>query len=117
MLPSLAEAKPLPGPYEILELADKESIVLDVTGGELGRMPVTPRDGRAPKEVVALRVYLAPGSKATLPLAWDISAQHLAAGLWGYIESGAHKRFTFKVTKYGAGPSARFSLEAIPRAG
>ena len=106
----------LPGPYEILELNDGQTIDLHVEQFEQGRAVITPRDGRPPHEVPFLRVHVPPADKDTLPHYWDVTAKHLIAGLLGYLDAGLRAGRTFRITKHGKPPKARFTLDVLPAA-
>ena len=113
-LPTLDQAEELPGPFEILELADGETKTFGVSSWEIGKMLIHPRDGRDAKWVVGLRVHVRAGEKATLPDYWDVTAQHLVAGLLPYLEQPGYPQKVFTVTKRGDGARARFTLEVVP---
>lgn len=113
-LPKLEDVEDLPGPFEILEMADGETRAFGVTGWQLGKAPIQPRDGRPKKVVLILRVHVPPEDKATLPDYWDITAQHLAAGLHAYLERGKPWRHRFTITKHGEGARGRFTLQVAP---
>jgi len=104
----------LPGPYEILELADGQSIEIRPIRWEIGKAEIQPRDGRPPKVIRILRVHVDPAEKPTLPHYWDITSQHLVAGLVGQLEARRGRPARYRITKHGEGPSARFTLEVLP---
>ena len=113
-LGKVADLDELAGPYEIMELHDGQTIDLHVESFELGRAEITPRDGRPPHEVPFLRVHVPAADKIELPHYWDITAKHLIAGLLGYLDAGLRAGRTFKITKHGKAPRARFTLEVLP---
>lgn len=115
MLPGLDEVQPLPGPFELLDLRHGESATLSIVDGVLGRANINPTGAAGPKPVIVLRVFLEPGTKPTVPYQYDITSQHLASTLWEYIRAGTAKLNRFKITKYGEGKPARFSIEVQPR--
>jgi hypothetical protein len=101
----------LPGPYEILELTDREVKELRIVDWVDGTIKISTSETPAGKIVKALRVYLAPGTK-TVGVNWyDITSQTLIAQMIPYLETAGFDKKTFKVTKYGTAPKARFSLE------
>ena len=110
----MEELKELPGPYEILDLRDGESIDLRVERWELGKMRIRVRRTGEEKEIIALRVYVPPELKPTLPHYYDITANTLRAGLLPYLEKPDYRRYIFRITKIGVAPTARFMLEVIP---
>ena len=110
----LNELKPIPGPFEIMELADRETLTITPERWELGKAKITPRDGRPEKEIRILRLHVSPADKPTLPHYWDVTSAHLVAGLVGYLDAKSSKRLTFRITKQGTGPRARFTLDATP---
>jgi len=114
-LPDLAQLSRIAEPFEWLELANGESRTLRVERHELGSTVINPRDDRDPFEIPVLRVHVPPADKPTIPAYWDISAKHLIAGMLGYLDAAAGKLYTFRVTKRGQGPAARFTLDARPR--
>ncbi len=54
----------LAGPFEILELGDGGSVTTTVERFEEGEMLIHPRDGREPKTIAVLRIYV-PKAAAT----------------------------------------------------
>jgi len=113
-LKKITDLDELPGPYELLELADGQTIDLHVESFEQGRAEIKPRDGRPAHEVPFLRVRVPAADKPTIPAYWDITSKHLIAGLLGYLDLGLGDRRTFRITKHGKPPVARFTLEVIP---
>jgi hypothetical protein len=111
MLPTLDAARDLPGPFEILELRDGQSVTLRVRDWEHGKVWIQPRDGRDRKQVLALRLHLQAGIKATLPQYYDVLGQHLVAGLWPYLSRPDYPGQAFKITMHGSPPQGRPSLE------
>jgi len=110
------ELEIIPEPYELLDMVDGQTVTLRPQSWDLGKCLIHPRDGRDPRWVPCLRVAIPAEDKATIPLYWDITSKHLIAGLLGYLESGPASRHSFKITKHGKPPMARFTLEAIPAA-
>jgi hypothetical protein len=114
MLPELEKTEALTGPYEILELLDKQVVALQPLRFQLGKALINPRDGRAAKVIHVLRLWVDKTSKPTLPDYWDITAAHLIAGMIGHLESGGGLKKSYKITKYGSGARARFTLDVLP---
>ena len=111
-----SELTALPGPFEIFEPSPGVPTTIRPTAWQLGKAKIAPRDGRPPYEVSVLRVTVPTKDKVTLPQYWDITSKHLIAGLLGYLEAPAGGPYDFIITKSGTGPTARFVLEARPRA-
>jgi len=101
-------------PFNFLELRDGQTLRLTPTSYQLGKTQIAPRDGRPPREVPVLRLWVPSTELATLPHYWDITSKHLVAGLMPYLEEHGAGTYTFVITRYGSGPSARFQLEARP---
>ena len=110
------ELRRLPGPYEILELADRESIDLRVVSWERGTMEIHPKYPGAPevKEIPVLRVHVPVAVKALAPHYYDITAKTLQAQLLPLLLERGFERWTYRVTAFGVAPRKRFSLERRP---
>lgn len=106
----------LPGPYEILELADGQSVRLRVVSYERGSMVIHPLMEGAPleKTIEVLRVHLAPGIKALPPMYYDITSKTLIAQFMPLLLERGYENYWYTVTKYGVAPRARFTLERSP---
>jgi len=111
-----SELKVLSGPFEIFEPPPGVPTTIRPTAWQLGKARISPRDGRPPYEVPVLRVTVPKSDKVTLPDYWDITSKHLIAGLLAYLEAPTGGPYDYVVTKSGSGPTARFVLEARPRA-
>lgn len=99
-------------PYEILQLADGESVSILVTSWEQGDLVIHPKYPGAPetKVIRALRVHVAPSVKATLPHYWDITSGTLIAGLIPYLARAGFETRVFRITARGVRPAKRFTL-------
>lgn len=117
MLPDLDKLETLGEPYEILELAAGETRRITPESWQLGKATIHPRDGREPKTIRVLRVHVPYSLKPTLPHWWDITAQHLVAGMLPWLERLTTNPVVFTVTKLGEGPRARFTMTTEPRRG
>jgi len=106
----------LPEPYEILDLAPSQSAQIVPVRWEMGKMFMTPRDGRAAKDIPVLRIHVDRKDKPSAPFWWDITSKRAIAGLLGYLAAPNPGRYRFTIFKDGAGPSARFPIEATPLA-
>jgi len=113
-LPHVEDLAEVAEPFELLDMQDGETKVLRIVRWEFGKCFIHPRDGREPRWVPCLRVWVPAEDKATIPDYWDITSKHLANALRGYLTRGDHERYAFKVTKHGRPPTARFTLDALP---
>jgi len=106
----------LPGPFEILELRDKESITLKVRDWRLGIMRIKPRYEGAPSEKVVkvLRLYVPREVKPVGPDYWDITSQTLIYQLLPFLQTPDFRTKTFKITAIGVAPRKRFTVEVSP---
>jgi len=107
------EAELLPGPYEIMELPDGQSLRLAITGSLEGDMMIKPRYAGAPaeKRIHALRLYVAEGYKPVGVPYWDVTSQTLIAQLRPHLKKLAAEKSEFVITAHGTAPRKRFSLE------
>jgi len=103
-------------PFEILELADGESVTIRVREWELGRMVIVPRWPGAPpeKEVVGLRMHLFPGYKAYFPYYYDVTARRLVAQLVTILTRPDFRDYEITITKRGVAPKAWFEVSLAP---
>ena len=101
-------------PFDILELRDGGELVTRVTAVEEGPVTVTPRDGRNPKVVQAVRLHVPPEDKQTAPDWWDVTSQSVKPNLLVVAALAVTSRRYLKMHKYGTGPGARFSVELLP---
>lgn len=107
----------IPGPYEILELADGESVTLHVERWEAGTMVIHPTYPGAPEEKIVdgLRVHVPMADKEYLPSFWDITGGHLVAGLKPFLpmlmETGKAVTITAKLMRPGQEASKRFKID------
>ncbi len=99
---------------EILELQDGESMDLKVVEYELGEMIIHPRQGPPDKRIRALRLHVRQEDKPTGPPYWDVTGQTLIEQLLPYLKRPDFRALTFRVTKYGVAPKARFQLQIVP---
>ena len=106
----------LPGPYEILDLADRESVRLRVVSWEQGSIVIHPRWAGAPaeKEIPTLRLHLAAGVKPYPPMYYDVTSKTLQAQLLPMLMERGFERYEYVITKFGVAPRARFTLERVP---
>ena len=106
----------LPGPNEILELGDRESVSLRIVSWEDGSMIIHPKYAGAPpeKEIPVLRLHLAPGVKAYPPQYYDVTSKTLIAQFKPMLGEPGYDRFEYRITAYGVAPRKRFTVMRIP---
>jgi len=106
----------LVGPYEIMELADRQSVTLRVVTWEQGSIVIHPRYEGAPseKEIPVLRVHLWAGYKPYQPMYWDITSKTLMAQLLPLLLERGFENYEYVITAYGVAPRKRFTLERRP---
>lgn len=105
-------AEMLPGPYEILELPNAQTVELLITGRELGDIIIHPRGqaGVTEKIIRVMRVHLAPGSKTVGPPYWDLTAGTLIAQLLPLIPPAPEKPVRVRILATGVAPAKRFTV-------
>jgi hypothetical protein len=113
MIPALDSLAPLPEPMDLLEIPPGQTFRIRPTGYTVGKVLIHPRDGRAEKEIVVLRLTVDPADKSTVPLYWDVTAKTLIASMLGYLEAPGGRRWQFTIGKTGDGAAARFSLDTV----
>ena len=101
----------LPGPYEILELGDEETLITRVVTWDVGEVEIHPAYKPEGKWITALRIKVPETDKEYFPFWWDITSQTLLAQLVPHLELAGFERKTYRITKHGVAPRARFSLE------
>jgi len=111
-IPDVASVPPLAGPHEIFDLPGNSTREFTVTKYVLGRMTITPRETKIPKEIVALRVWVPNDDKPLYPDYWDVTAQTLIPQLVPPLDAAQGEPVRFRVTKFGSGPTARFQVAA-----
>lgn len=103
----------LPGPYEILELNEGQSVEVEVLRFVEGEVEIHPRylpPGTA-KRVKALRLYVPPGLKPVGTDYWDLTSQTLVYSLLPLLKvEGVRK---VKITAHGFGPQKRYSVQTL----
>lgn len=110
------ELRPLPGPYEILDLSDGQGIEFAIDRWEQGTIVIHPKYAGAPTEqtIIALRLHLPIGYKPVGLPYWDITSKTLRAQLLPLLMYRNFNRFLYAITKHGVRPRARFSLSRRP---
>ncbi len=103
----------LPGPMELLDLQDKESISFRVVRFEEGTTIIKTQEEPEGKEVDVLRIHVPSDTKPTFPPYWDITSKLLRAALLPHLKSPTGIRRTFSVTAHGVRPRKRFSLQVV----
>jgi hypothetical protein len=99
-------------PFEILELADGQTIRLRVANFEWGETVIHPRYAGAPaeKRIPVLRLYVPADLKPRGPPYWDVTSKTLQAQLKPLLPDLAVAAREFTITAHGSGPSKRFSV-------
>jgi hypothetical protein len=101
----------LPGPYEILEMTDREVRSLRIVAWRLGLMRIQTGEVPEGKTIKALRVFV-PAETKPIGVSWyDITSQTLIAQIQPFLEHPEYKSRTYVITKYGTAPKARFTVE------
>jgi len=105
----------LPGPYEILELLNGETIFIKPIAKEYGKVIIRPRWPGAPpeKEVLALRVFVDPETKPFFPYYFDLTSRRLVALLGPIIDRIIGEGVWLRITKRGTAPKAWFEVQPI----
>lgn len=101
------------GPFEILELGDGGSLLTTVEKFEEGTMMIHPRDGRPPKVIEALRIWVPGTTKPIFPPYYDLTSQTLIAQLRPLLPTLIGSPRQVKITKNGVAPKARFTVEVV----
>src|SRR5713226_3366770 len=101
-------------PFDILELRDMGELVTRVTGYEEGPIAITPRDGRPAKVVTGVRLTVPREDKQTEPPYWDLTSQTVRPTLRSLAPLAIQSRRYLKLTKFGTGAGARFTVELLP---
>ena len=101
----------LPGPYEIFELGDGESRTTRIMRWQEGEVEIHPAYQPEGKMIRALRIHVPETDKEYFPFYWDITSTTLVAQLLPYLERYGYEARTYKITKHGVAPRARFTLE------
>lgn len=126
----------LPRPYEILELADGQSLSMRVKGYSEGTIRILPTDWesrvnsdlrrgsidqaqaaallRDGKVIGSLRVVVDQQSKPTGLGYWDITSTTLIAQLLPWLQQPGFPTKTFTITAFGVAPKKRFTVEVKP---
>jgi hypothetical protein len=107
--------KPLPGPYEILELADGQSLEFTILRYEIGSLTIHPRwmPPGAEKAIKAMRVYVRREDKPVGVDYWDLTSQLLVAHLQGILGSVPKLPVRVRVKAFGWAPKKRFTVEVL----
>jgi hypothetical protein len=101
----------LPGPYEILEMTDREVRSLRIVAWQQGLMRIQTGEVPEGKTIKALRVFV-PAQTKPIGVSWyDITSQTLIAQILPFLEQPNFSTKTFIITKYGTAPKARFTVE------
>jgi hypothetical protein len=104
---------PLDPPYDILDMADGQSMTLRITAFKLGEVEIHPKYPGAPtsKIVRALRVWIPHEIRPEGMPYLDITSQTLIAQLEPELRDPNFMSKTFKLTAVGVAPKKRYILE------
>lgn len=100
----------LPGPYELLDLEDEETLTTKIESFDAGEVKIETKRKPEGKFVNTLRVHVPQHSKDYFPFYWDITSQTLIAQLMPFLEQPGYAQKTYTITKHGVAPRARFTL-------
>ena len=105
----------LDGPFEILELGDRQSIELTVQDFILGDIMIHPRFAGAPaeKRIHGLRIVVPMSTKPIGPNYYDITSQTLIVQMQPFLSDLKSKKGKVKITAFGFAPSKRFTVEML----
>jgi hypothetical protein len=103
---------PVSEPFEILELADGQSVRLKVVNYEFGEAVIHPRYTGSPaeKRIPVLRLYVPADYKPRGPPYWDVTSKTLQAQLKPLLDMLKASGREVVVTAHGVAPSKRFTL-------
>jgi len=103
-------------PFEILELAHCESVILRPVQFETGRFTFHPRwmpPGEV-KTVLAVRVHVPPEDKPLFPHYWDITAGTLVPQVLTLLTRGVPEGYGIRIHAVGTAPKKRFEVSLVP---
>lgn len=101
----------LPGPYELMDLQDKERVSFRVVRFEEGEITIKTDQEPGGKVVQACRVHVPREDKpAGLPY-YDITSKTLCADILPFLKDPVQMRRRFTVTAHGVRPRKRYALE------
>ena len=98
---------------EILELGDGGTYEVRPTHFKLGKKTIHTIRQPEGKEIQVLRLWVDKKDKQVGPNYWDITSQTLIAQMLPYFAATGWLGRTFKITKHGIAPRARFTLAVI----
>jgi len=106
----------LEGPFELLDLRDRQSLVLTVLDYKLGITTIHPRypGGPLEKQIRVLRVHVPREEKAAGVAYWDLTSQTLIAQLLPFLPDLKARKGKVRIQAFGMAPSKRFSVELLP---
>lgn len=111
------ELEELPGPYELLDLMDNQTIEFRVTNWSQGTIKIHPRYPGAPAEktIPVMRLRVPFQDKPTGVQYYDVTSKTLQAQLLPMLMNSRYMDYVYRITKHGVRPRARFSLSRRPR--
>jgi len=107
--------KVLEPPYEILELAHCEEIVLRPVDWETGRFTFHPTwmPPERMKTVTAVRVHVSREDKPLFPHYWDITAGTLVPQVMALLTAGVPEGYGIRIHAVGTAPKKRFEVSLV----
>jgi len=112
-IPPIEKLEWLPLPYEILELADGESITIRILDWVIGKIEIIPRYPAAPprKVIPCLRVSIDPKYKPYAPYYYDITSKRLIALLIPILIKPDYTQLEITITAVGVMPKKWFEVQ------
>lgn len=107
--------RPLPGPMEIMEMADGESRTFIVEKWDQGTTQITmQRNGQSQTRTInVLRLHVPVADKKIGMPYWDLTAQTLIAQLLPLLPGAQASKRRIRIIKHGVAPLARFEVALI----
>lgn len=101
----------LPGPYELMDLQDRETVTFRAIRFEEGEVPIKTQDEPEGKLVHVCRVHVPKEDKPVGLPYYDITSKTLCAEIEPFLRDPVQARRRFKVTAHGVRPRKRYRLE------
>lgn len=103
----------LPGPSNILELRDGESVSFTAVRFETGEATITPAHAPQGKRVNVLRVHVRAQDHPVFPHYWDITSARLYAQLLPQLRITGSLIVRWTITARGIPPKKYYSVERV----
>jgi len=112
VIPPIQKLEFLPPPYEILELADTESVTIRILDWVLGKITIVPRYVPAPptKVVHCLRISIDPAYKKFAPYYYDVTSKRLISLLVPILMKPDFTQLEITITAIGVMPKKWFEI-------